>query len=117
MNYVASGTPENIALAQQVNTRLRADAKYVSARAFLLRATGLGAFLCLTGAGIAGCVIALCREEDVELVRSGVSARLRGSDYPALSRRGRALSEKEIAEAVVVNAAPMGACELPWPTG
>ncbi len=52
MNYVASGTPENIALAQQVNTRLRADAKYVSARAFLLRATGLGAFLCLTGAGI-----------------------------------------------------------------
>lgn len=52
MNYVASGTPENIALAQQVNTRLRADASYVAARAFLFRALGLGAFLCLTGAGI-----------------------------------------------------------------
>jgi hypothetical protein len=52
MNYVASGSPENIALAQQVNTRLRADAKYVAARAFLFRALGLGAFLCLTGAGI-----------------------------------------------------------------
>ncbi|WP_342164505.1 hypothetical protein [Methylobacterium sp. SD21] len=52
MNYVASGTPENIALAQQVNTRLRADASYVAARAFLFRALGLGAFLCLTGAGV-----------------------------------------------------------------
>jgi len=52
MNYVASGTPENIALAQQVNSRLRADSSYVAARAFLLRALGLGAFLGLTGAGI-----------------------------------------------------------------
>lgn len=52
MNYVSSGTPENIALAQQVNGRLRADASYVAARAFLFRALGLGAFLCLTGAGI-----------------------------------------------------------------
>lgn len=52
MNYVASGTPENIALAQQVNGRLRADSSYVAARAFLLRALGLGAFLGLTGAGI-----------------------------------------------------------------
>lgn len=52
MNYVASGTPENIALAQQVNTRLRADAKYTAARAFLLRALGFGAFLCLSGVGV-----------------------------------------------------------------
>jgi len=52
MNYVASGPPENIALAQQVNSRLRADSSYVAARAFLLRALGLGAFLGLTGAGI-----------------------------------------------------------------
>lgn len=52
MNYVSSGTPENIALAQQVNGRLRADSSYVAARAFLFRALGLGAFLCLTGAGI-----------------------------------------------------------------
>ncbi len=52
MNYVAPGTPENIALAQQVNTRLRADAKYTAARAFLLRALGFGAFLCLSGVGV-----------------------------------------------------------------
>ena len=52
MNYVSSGTPENIALAQQVNSRLRADASYVAARAFLFRALGAGVFLCLTGAGI-----------------------------------------------------------------
>ncbi len=52
MNYVANGTPENIALAQQVNTRLRADAKYTAARAFLLRALGFGAFLCLSGVGV-----------------------------------------------------------------
>ncbi len=52
MNYVSSGTPENIALAQQVNNRLRADASYVAARAFLFRALGAGVFLCLTGAGI-----------------------------------------------------------------
>ena len=52
MNYVSSGTPENIALAQQVNSRLRADASYVAARAFLFRALGAGVFVCLTGAGI-----------------------------------------------------------------
>ena len=52
MNYVASGTPENIALAQQVNSRLRADSSYVAARAFLFRALGVGAFACLAGIGI-----------------------------------------------------------------
>ncbi|MGH1574041.1 hypothetical protein ACRAWG_29610 [Methylobacterium sp. P31] len=52
MNYVASGTPENIALAQQVNSRLRADSSYVAARAFLFRALGFGAFTCLAGIGV-----------------------------------------------------------------
>lgn len=52
MNFVTSGTPENIALAQQVNSRLRADATYVAARAFLFRAIGAGLFLCFVGAGI-----------------------------------------------------------------
>ncbi len=52
MNYVASGIPENIALAQQVNSRLRADSSYVAARAFLFRALGFGAFACLAGIGI-----------------------------------------------------------------
>lgn len=52
MNYVASGIPENIALAQQVNSRLRADSSYVAARAFLFRALGFGAFSCLAGIGV-----------------------------------------------------------------
>ena len=52
MNYVASGIPENIALAQQVNARLRADSSYVAARAFLFRALGFGAFTCLAGIGV-----------------------------------------------------------------
>ncbi|SFL47454.1 hypothetical protein [Methylobacterium pseudosasicola] len=52
MNYVAGGTPENVALAQQVNSRLRADSSYVAARAFLFRALGFGAFACLTGIGV-----------------------------------------------------------------
>ena len=52
MNYVAGGTPENIALAQQVNSRLRADSSYVAARAFLFRALGFGAFACLAGIGV-----------------------------------------------------------------
>ena len=52
MNYVASGSPENLALAQQVNSRLRADSSYVAARAFLFRALGFGAFACLAGIGI-----------------------------------------------------------------
>ncbi|QGY04856.1 hypothetical protein MMSR116_25355 [Methylobacterium mesophilicum SR1.6/6] len=52
MNYVANGTPENIALAQQVNSRLRADSSYVAARAFLFRALGFGAFACLAGIGV-----------------------------------------------------------------
>ena len=52
MNYVAGGTPENVALAQQVNSRLRADSSYVAARAFLFRALGFGAFACLAGIGI-----------------------------------------------------------------
>jgi hypothetical protein len=52
MNYVAGGTPENVALAQQVNSRLRADSSYVAARAFLFRALGFGAFACLAGIGV-----------------------------------------------------------------
>ena len=52
MSYVAPGSPENIALAQQVNGRLRAETRIVAARAFLFRASGLGIFVALAGAGI-----------------------------------------------------------------
>jgi hypothetical protein len=52
VSYLAPGTPENVALAQHVNGRLRAEARISNARAFLFRAIGLGAFLGLAGAGL-----------------------------------------------------------------
>lgn len=52
MSYLAPGTPENVALAQHVNGRLRAEARISNARAFLFRAIGLGAFMGLAGAGL-----------------------------------------------------------------
>ena len=52
MSYVAQGSPENIALAQQVNGRLRAESRIVFARAFLFRAAGAGIFTALAGIGI-----------------------------------------------------------------
>lgn len=52
MSYLAPGTPENVALAQHVNGRLRAEARISNARAFLFRAIGFGAFMGLAGAGL-----------------------------------------------------------------
>ncbi|KMO12440.1 hypothetical protein [Methylobacterium platani] len=52
MSYHAPGTPENVALAQHVNGRLRAEARISNARAFLFRAIGFGAFVGLAGAGL-----------------------------------------------------------------
>jgi hypothetical protein len=52
VSYLAPGTPENVALAQHVNGRLRAEARISNARAFLFRAIGLGVFMGLAGAGL-----------------------------------------------------------------
>ncbi|MDR7036199.1 MULTISPECIES: hypothetical protein [Methylobacterium] len=52
MSYLAPGSPENVALAQHVNGRLRAEARIVAARAFLFRAAGAGVFSALLGVGI-----------------------------------------------------------------
>ncbi|WP_204273055.1 hypothetical protein, partial [Enterobacter hormaechei] len=52
MSYLADGSPENIALAQHVNGRLRAESRIIAARAFLFRALGAGAFAALAGIGI-----------------------------------------------------------------
>ena len=52
MSYLAPGSPENIALAQHVNGRLRAESRIIAARAFLFRALGAGAFAALAGIGI-----------------------------------------------------------------
>ncbi|MGU3537025.1 hypothetical protein [Methylobacterium sp. A54F] len=51
MSYLMQGSPENVALAQHVNGRLRAESRIVAARAFLFRALGAGAFAALAGAG------------------------------------------------------------------
>lgn len=52
MSIHASGTPENVILAQNVNGRLRAETKITAARAFLFRALGFGAFAALAGIGL-----------------------------------------------------------------
>ncbi|MEN3211299.1 hypothetical protein PUR23_14860 [Methylorubrum populi] len=52
MSIHTEGTHENIVLAQHVNGRLRAEARMHFARAFLLRAVGVGAFSALAGIGI-----------------------------------------------------------------
>ena len=52
MSILTDGTHENIVLAQSVNSRLRAESRMTSARAFLLQATGAGAFVALAGLGI-----------------------------------------------------------------
>lgn len=60
---------------------------------------------CLTGAGIAGCIIALCREDAQDAVRREV--------WNVLD--GLRLSEVQKAEAILENQSTGGAGELPWP--
>lgn len=57
----------------------------------------------LTGAGIAGTVLALCRREDCAAVASGVRAYMAGSHYADEAHSARPLSADELAEAVVEN--------------
>ena len=57
----------------------------------------------LTGAGMAGAVLALCRAEDADRVSEHVRARLVSSEYRVLSGRAARLSACDIAEAVVSN--------------
>jgi len=75
-----------------------------------LEAGALGASL--TGAGIAGAVLALCRQEDADMVAAKIRSRMAAPEYAALSQRSRPLSQEELDEAVVVNQAPAGAGEL-----
>ena len=75
-----------------------------------LDAGALGASL--TGGGIAGSVLALCRAQDTARISDALRARMAAPDYPALARRAAALSDNELALAVLVNAAPSGAGEL-----
>jgi galactokinase len=67
---------------------------------------------CLTGAGIAGAVLALCRKEDTEKVRSALFNLLASRDYAELTGREAPLAEEPLEDAVLINQAPAGAGEL-----
>ena len=74
------------------------------------RALGAGALgACLTGAGIAGAVLALCHAGDAGRIAEALRAHAASDEYAALARP---LTEEEIAGAVVVNDAPARAGEL-----
>ncbi len=75
-----------------------------------LEAGALGASL--TGAGIAGVVLALCRAEDADAVAGNVRARLASEDYAVSAGRDASLAKDELADAVVVNHATAAAGEL-----
>jgi len=66
----------------------------------------------LTGAGIAGTVLALCRTGDADDIAEALRDRLRADDYPLLANRDHPLAPDEIAQGVVVNHAVASAGEL-----
>ena len=74
------------------------------------RAGALGA--CLTGAGIAGCVLALCRREDVPAVTDALRMHLASPAYARLAGLPAPLDAETATNALVVNQAVAGAGEL-----
>jgi galactokinase len=75
-----------------------------------LSAGALGA--CLTGAGIAGAVLVLCRKADTEKVAQGLRDCLVSEEYRRRGGRAELFTESELREAVVVNQSVEGAGEL-----
>lgn len=75
-----------------------------------LAAGALGA--CLTGAGIAGAVIALCRRGDSEGVAHALRQCLGSAEYRRRGGRMEPFTDMELRQAVVVNLATAGAGEL-----
>ncbi|GJD52379.1 hypothetical protein OPKNFCMD_5144 [Methylobacterium crusticola] len=76
MSYLAPGTPENVALAQHVNGRLRAEARIANARAFLFRALGFGTFVALAGLGLGGAFYGYAAMNDVRGASDKLAAAL-----------------------------------------
>lgn len=75
-----------------------------------LDAGALGASL--TGAGIAGSVLALCRTEDLQAVADALRQRSASEEYAAMAKLDRVLDEEELAAAVSLNRATSAAGEL-----
>ena len=86
------------------------DSNHTLGIAVPISAGALGASL--TGAGIAGTVLALCHADDVDRISQAVCDRMTRADYAGLANRTAPLSEAEIAQTVVVNAATAKAGEL-----
>jgi len=66
----------------------------------------------LTGAGIAGAVLALCRDEDTEAVKSGILQCLRSEAYTRLAEWSTPPAASDIDRAVVINHGVAGAGEI-----
>ncbi|HUW61286.1 MAG TPA: hypothetical protein VMZ06_09790 [Candidatus Bathyarchaeia archaeon] len=75
-----------------------------------LDAGALGASL--TGAGMAGTVLALCRSEDAGRIAEAVRAFMTEDAYIELARRNAPLTPEQLDYAVVQNHATAAACEL-----
>lgn len=75
-----------------------------------LEAGALGASL--TGAGIAGVVLALCRRDQLETLSAAVQKYMADPDYHRIANLGAPLSEEELSQAVVENHAVAGVGEL-----
>lgn len=66
----------------------------------------------LTGAGIAGTVLALCRAADVGDIAAGVRTMMARDTYPGIAGLAAPLSDIQLADAVVENIACTGAGEI-----
>lgn len=75
-----------------------------------LESGALGASL--TGAGMAGTVLALCRNEDAGRIAEAVRTFMSGSAYSELARRNAALTREELDHAAVLNHATAAPGEL-----
>lgn len=75
-----------------------------------LKAGAWGA--CLTGAGIAGAVLVLCRREDHSRIADALRGRLASGACRERGGRQTPLTPAELKAAVVVNRSTAGACEI-----
>ena len=66
----------------------------------------------LTGAGIAGTVLALCNAKDTTALAEGVRSAMTHRDYQSAARLRAPLTPGQLAESVLVNSAVAGACEV-----
>ena len=69
---------------------------------------------CLTGAGIAGTVLALCSPSTTDVITAALHACLASSRYMEVAQLEKPLSPGQIAQSVLPNVSVAGACELIW---